>query len=134
MSATVTARYPFSDPSSARALMIRARWCWAMNSRESGCRPGSGRGVEFEATNEKVPQADRPIALHRDRIPFRYLRHTERFLNRFRPSEDFDDFDRKASAHPSGDARSSWHTWIRAGHGPGRDHNGRGPPPNLLRL
>src|SRR4051794_15318187 len=36
---------------------MRARWCWAMNSRESWCWPGSGRGVDFEATNGRVPKS-----------------------------------------------------------------------------
>src|SRR3954452_18874881 len=57
MSATVTLRQPFSETSRASALTIRARWCWAMNSRESWCCPGSGRGVDLEATNGRVPES-----------------------------------------------------------------------------
>lgn len=52
--------------------MIRARWCWAMNSRDNACRPGSGRVVESEATNERVPKSDRGASPTSERIPFRY--------------------------------------------------------------
>jgi AcrR family transcriptional regulator len=43
-----------------------------MNSRDKACRPGSGRVVDLEATNGRVPQSHHGAIAAHEKIPFKY--------------------------------------------------------------
>src|SRR5262245_32332108 len=64
-------------------MMIRTRWCLAMNSLASGSRPGSGRPVDFAATNETVPKSDRRPVIVAKRIPLGTGKQTSCFTSQF---------------------------------------------------
>ena len=63
--------------------MIRTRWCWAMNSRESCCRPGSGRVVDLEATNGRVPESHLAAPTRWNGYRLGTERQTRCFTNQF---------------------------------------------------